>query len=737
MNKIDTSRLMKTRADELFPDLLTSQEMQEIHDRRMKKAIKLGSVTTKNFKEIREDEYIIKGGGYEKSESDVLITSDDFDIHKYMNDMEDETTGTLHDLKIDTRDLPLAKNYYDFAFNLVGKKANPPWSRQLWITSMLMAEICPCCSNKKWMVFENVPKDYSSKNLKEHLIFLEYGKCPKCKRNKWELIQNHGLKNYMQIAMVLGQRSGKSSWLATQAAPYLLHRMLKFPSYASLTKGMQSSTQLTGTFVSLNFNKALGNLWTPFRRCILEENDWFIELQKLLDYYKQRYGKELYKISGIYTAFHYKNIKLYPSGPTSNTLRGDTRFLGGLDELGLFPLPKGNEEEQSGERANADEAHRSLFSSLGTINALYNSALKRGYFTAPPALMMSVSSPYSIRDKMMRLLREARTPEGTFTILGVNCPTWEINPIMERDTPIIASAFISNPEKANRDWGAIAPTVHSRFMNPEAFKEKIFVGGQNSHNFIYQFDSPGEVYGKVERIRSFRWPSIIAIDAGHTNNSFFIGGGHYDFNDGKTKVTTLLECIPQEGRKINFNLLYNFAILQIAKDLNAVGLVADQWQSIDLLYRIKQDMGNNPLQKIRCLPKQYSPKRKDFNTAVAMITSGNVIFPNINDGTKQRILDGNIDDWRTEMTGNPVEHLFLQMCTVKNVGELRCPEKGDGFTDDGFRTVVLLISTIHQPKVMERLVEAKEFNYGFSGNKTRMPTPALLGRSGRPFTGLR
>ncbi|MDN3040657.1 hypothetical protein P2L35_13230, partial [Enterococcus faecium] len=559
----------------LFPGLLSESEMEEIQNRRVKAKPK-GKVAT-----VREDEYIIRGGGTDENGMAV----DDFDIARYMQEAEDQNTGTLHDLKVDTRDMRQAKNFYDYAFNMQNPKANPPWSRQLWVGTMLFGEACPVCSNKAWLDVHNVPVDYKAKEMPEHIQFLEYGKCPKCKRGKWELIQNHGLRNYLQYVGVIGQRGSKSS-LTALLSSYALHRYVKFPNYASLSKSMQASTELTGTFVSLTFAKAVAVLWTPFRK-IIEESDWWKGLFEILKHHGDAMGTELYKLSSLYFTLGYKNIRFYPSGPKSSTLRGDTRILAALDELGLFPLPTGDsEEDETSERANSDEAHKSLYNSLGTVSVAYENLLKEGIHSAPPPLLFNVSSPYSQRDKMMRLLRESRTPDGEKTMLGVNLATWEMNPFYTRQSQIIATAYAANPEKAARDWGANPPAVHSRFIHPDTIAQGTFVNGPNAHNFIYQFDKPGEVYGRIETVRRFKWPSIIAIDAGSSNNSFCIASVHYDFDTGKTVVGTALECIPLDGRKVNFNLIYLNVILKLARDTNAVGMVADQWQSIDLLQRI-------------------------------------------------------------------------------------------------------------------------------------------------------
>lgn len=708
--------------NELFPEFTSDEGLALIDKWETKNRTKV----SKKGKEIAlKSETIILPDEKE------IILPEDFDIKELMSQAEDPITGAVRNLKIDDRDLAHAKNYYDYSYRIIGRDANPPWARQMWTGLMACGEVCTHCTKKKYLEdITSVPKDMDSEYITDVMTLLEYGVCTKCGRHKWDLMKNWGLKNYIQLVGVLGQRSGKSSSSSGSLASYWLHCYLKFPDIATLApKDMQASTELTGTFVSLNFNKAIGVMWTPFKRMI-EGSEWFQEFFKILDRAKEQYGKEFYRTSTLYMSIYYKNMKFYPTGPRSTTLRGDTRIFALLDELGLFKLPKGDQEEDSeSEMANADEAHKSLMNSLTTIQIIRERLLKEGISSVPASLMASVSSPYSLRDKVMRLLRESRTEEGSKYILGINLPTWEANPGMERTSTIIMAAYAANAEKAERDYGANPPTVHSRFVPINAYEHNVFVNGQNSHNFTYQYEMSEYIYGKVQRIRTFKYPSVVSIDAGIVNNSFTITGQHYDFETGKTVGTTVIECMPQEGRKVNFNMLYQHVILPVCKDLNAVALLADQWQGIDILHRIEVDMGNNPLGKVRCKAVQYSPKRRDFDAVVSMMTSGNILLPTIGPEDKQRILDGQIDNYRTEMLNKPVAHLFLQLNTVQDTGVARCPGKGDGYTDDIFRSFVLGISKVHHEKVMARLVEARGFSYS-GGPSARMPEPAFASRSG-------
>ena len=298
---------------------------------------------------------------------------DDFDIVALMDSAKDPDTGLMRDLKIEDGDLRNASSFYDYCFNVIKEDAHPPWMMQMWIGIILFGEFCPVCSDKRWLSLDymvnSVDRSLPSAGIADHIQLLHHGVCPKCKRGKYELFKNHGLRNYVELVNVLGQRSGKSA-LAANMATYITHRYIKFPKLATLTKAMQKSTELTGTFVSLNFNKAFSLLWTPYIN-IINESKWWQEFHSVLDHAGERYGIELYRKKSEFIKYFFKGMRIYPSGPKSQVLRGDTRLLAIIDELGLFPLPTGNEEEdEKSERANADEAHKSLFNSLATVQSV-------------------------------------------------------------------------------------------------------------------------------------------------------------------------------------------------------------------------------------------------------------------------------------------------------------------------------------------------------------------------------
>lgn len=669
-----------------------------------------------------------------KNESGLILGTtelelpDYFNIQALMKEAKDPVTGTLRDLKIDDRDLPLAKNFYDFSFNIIGKDSNPPWARQLWTGAMLNGEICPCCSKKSWLDINTVPKDFKSRDLPEFLQFLENGICPKCKRTKAELIANHDLKAYIELVLVWGQRSGKSESAAFFSA-YHTHRYLKFPKLSTLSLALQASTPLTATFVSLTFTKAVSLLWTPLYNKITSSS-WYKNYHEMLDYYGNKSGVELYRKKDLFIKYHHKGLHLYPSHPNGPILRGDTRYLAVVDELGLFPLPSGNEEEdEQSERANSDEAHKSLTNSLTTVQAVSQQLLKKGYNSVPTALMMGVSSPMSERDKVMRLLKESKTEQGTKLILGIQLPTWEVNPFIERDHPIITLAYERNAAKAERDFGANPPRVHNTYMEAKMVESGIFVGNPNTHAIKHMFDQPEEIYGTLIRKGTIAHPTVLTVDAGYSNNAFAITVGYFDFGTGKTHICTVLEVVPQQGRKINFNLMYKHIILPLAIELNAVVMGADRWNSLDLLHRIKDDRGLDKEGKPITSSAQVTLRRKHFDQVYQMMHDKSLILPRIDPQDQKLVLEQGVENFKLEMVDKPIAHLMLQCVTVKDSNPSLPPEKGEGFTDDLWRSMVLCATMIHIPKVMERLKKAVVV----AKTSVQAPMPAFAGRSGGTF----
>lgn len=503
---------------------------------------------------------------------------------------------------------------------------------------------------------------------------------------------------------IVNHNSGKSSTSAVVAS-YVLHCYLMYPMLASMTNSMQASTELVFIFCSLSYDKAYSVLWTPFKN-IIDSAQWYKSYFALLDQYKEQYGKELYVNKSTILAFANKNIKCFATGPKASSLRGNTAIMTLLDELGLFPLPNPSKEVSEGDtnrRADSDEAYTSLLNSLATVGAAQKELVESDHNDAPPCLMLSVSSPVSKRDKVMRLLEESKTNPFIF---ATRLATWEVNPYLEKDSPLIASAFAADPRKALRDFGACPTETAAPYFDFHTIP-KIFNGRPNSHILTYQYGAENSVWGTVRQVNAYDAPTVMALDAGLVNNSFAVAVVGYNQQTNKTETICLLEVMAN-NTVIDFEKMYTNVLLPLCQQLNVCLVCADRWNSIDHLHRIRSDRGirmNKPITYV----KQYSLKHRDFEAVKAMIANQTITAPRVKPELAEKIIAGSVGDYKHELIDRPVEHFMLQLLTVTDLGPSMCPGKAEGFTDDLTRAWVLAVTMLNKEKVIELVEYNRQF----------------------------
>jgi len=196
--------------------------------------------------------------------------SENFDIYSVIEDVISENALAPPDLKINDREWPEAKNFFEFCINDKFLKVKP-YIMQVAIAVITLAEYCPCCSNTDYL-FNKIRATDSYGKFRKYVVLLEHGVCPVCRKDRRRLVRKHGLKFYDELAASAGQRAGKSALVAMISA-YILHRMLKLQN-PNEVYGLMSSNVLHGTFVALTFGQAKENLWDPFYGNILE-SPWF------------------------------------------------------------------------------------------------------------------------------------------------------------------------------------------------------------------------------------------------------------------------------------------------------------------------------------------------------------------------------------------------------------------------------------------------------------------------------
>lgn len=683
----DKSRSVESEAAELFPELFGSGFFDAS-----------ASVSNIAVSEQAESQALKKYGS-------------EFDIHALMDQAVDPLTGTLRDLKIDDRDMPLAKNFFDFTTNFC--QANPPWARQMLVWINLFGEYCPhCLKDKDRLDPLSVEVDFDSREISEYIPLLEYGKCPKCGGRKHEFVLNKEMNLYQELVLVWGQRGGKSTTGASGSA-YQHHRFLKLPKLSSLDpQNILPFTQLTGTFVSLTFSKAFALLWTPFKS-LVELTPWFTEYNGMLDHYGNKYGAEMYRVRDEFMVYHHKNIRFYPSHPAANILRGDTRIHAAIDELGLFPMPRdkaSDDADETSERANAKEAINSLETSLANINKTLRRLLFKGFDHMPSTLLLGLSSPKHQKDMVMRRLRFTKTEIGSKIALGSQLATWEINPGLPRDDPYIISKFEADPIAAMRDLGAQPPSTSANFVPRTHFTKEHypFVGSKNQIKYEYEYGGPDntEVWAVLKNASpgKVKYPTVLAMDAGLNNNSFsIVAVGADPDNEFKLTVPAILEVIPR-GTTINFNRMYKNVLLPFSAAMNCQAWIADRWNSLDILSRAKDEIKG--LQTF-----QRSLRLVDFDNFLQVMWNSNLVLPLLDKELATEVKDLEFDDYRPVFyERGPVQHLLHQFITVQSGPGGGCPEKAIGLTDDNFRALVLGVYALTN-KQISTVIKNRDVSY--------------------------
>jgi hypothetical protein len=643
----------------------------------------------------------------------LIASESDFDLSKLVDNALDPVTGAPRDIKIPENDFPEAKNYFDFCLNFQGPDFRFPFIRQMWIMLMLFGEVCPRCTPTKWMNIHNVPVGKAEGinqgiSVGNKMQLLDYGTCPRCKVTKRELFANRELKQYRELALCVGQRGGKSTTVAS-GAQYMLHKYLKYPRMSSLCVGIQASTPLMATFVGYRFADAFNLLWDPIIKNI-DQSPWFTDYHAMLDFYGKKHGIEFYRKKDVYLRYGHKNLELYPAGPSKRALRGRTRWLTAIDELGWFPVNEGavkkgmTPEDSERERADADEVWKALDRSLLTMRGEVSKLYDKGYNNFLQAYALNISSPSSQFDKITRLVNENENSRRT---LALRLATWQITPMFPRDHEEIVDAYEKDAVGAERDYGANPPQNDAAFIDIQV-AERCFTGlNRASVQFetkIVKDNMRRAGYVNATNPAQPCPPCVMSIDAGLSNNSFAITVLHLDQLrkkqlDGehvttRVKVPVMLEIQPRPGAKLHYTRIYEAVLSPLIKAFNVQYLFADRWNSVALLDRAADE--HPQLQS-----QQYSVRYEDFVLTRSYIEESRIEFPKLEMPTdKIKRVEGKYPDYFED---SPAAHLLFQLMTVRDKGKTVL--KGPGYTDDIFRALVLGLGRLMYPKIYDDMVE--------------------------------
>jgi hypothetical protein len=293
----------------------------------------------------------------------------------------------------------------------------------------------------------------------------------------------------------------------------------------------------------------------------------------MLDYYGSKKGVELYRFKDTYIHFLHRNMFLSPSGPNKRTLRGATRFISAIDELGWFPS---GEENDTREKASANEVYVSLDRSLKTVRKSAQTLILQGNDNIPMAMALNISSPSSYNDKIMSL---SRTHKGSRDVYVYHFPTWEMNPQYTKDD--FSKEYREDYVKAERDFGANPPMAENPWISNIEMIQRLML---LTSKFDYSYRTIVNKFGNTLRyakLTKTRVPSplnrtILSLDAGYSYNSFALTliSIHDDY---KVSVLGMVEIAPDAGENVvSFTKTLTHLVIPIIDEFNVGLVVSDQ-----------------------------------------------------------------------------------------------------------------------------------------------------------------
>jgi len=586
------------------------------------------------------------------------------------------------------RNFPVAENIVDWCRNpdFLGYNGEL-FPRQVQVLAHFFCDLCYFCSDTAYV--HDVPVKDSIGNVLDRFVLLQHGVCPKCRRNRTEILRDWHLDArfweysnldsdvkvqpvpYNEFVGLWGQRSSKSYIVATFAVPYILHRYLVLPSPTRYF-GLPSNDVFEITFVAPTLHQASKYTWSRFREAY-ESSPWFKSIREYFKGESKRIGVQFYHSGATFIAFPSKRLAIHMLASNSSTLRGGNRLVGTIDELGHFNYNEEN-QKRSGVK-DGMEVYAAISNSMLTLGskATYRREVLGDYNTLD-AYMFNISSPSAIGDPIMQLAALApRSPRMYFT----HFYTWNVNPNESEEV------LRQKPRDVFlRDFCAIPPRAVSPFIQDSKSVYDLTYQ-DNTHLFNYSVedhvgdDGATRLRPILSDIKQDKLsPRILTIDNGEVCNSFALCIARYENGTDELVYEEFIEVAPYRGHSVDLAWCYDNLIITLLQRFHFLHVCFDRWNSA---YAI------NDLRANRAVDAQiYTLRWADFDAYRESIRGMRMKFPIPEVNPDELLAMRDI----TQRARFPRAHYLLQTTTVSQFGR-SVPLKPDNDSDDLFRVAVL------------------------------------------------
>lgn len=593
--------------------------------------------------------------------------------------------------------LPQAPNIFEWLIDprFCGQENFQPWPKQIYVLGSIFEEVCPMptCTDRRF--FETM-FDQSLDEILDRITFLKFGVCPKCGATKFELYQEGLVTLVDDVSLCLGQRSSKTSMIAGFAGTYVLHRMLGIPDISKWF-GLKPNQKIYGTLVAQTKDQAIKYPWADFYQTY-QGSRWFQEYNSALTAISKAEGWDVdpVKMRDTFVEYRHKQVYFGAEGPNKRTLRGATRFFGGIDEFGWFS------QDDSRETASADETMDALKNALRTLrSATRNRVEKKGWVNPVSIMCAKTSSPSHVGDPILSAIQAGRTLSKSFVL---HAATWEFNPTVPQSD--LREEFAQDYDKAMRSYGAVPPLAQAPFhVRSAEFFEALSLDRPQlfRHKIETYTDKTGIQYlmpklGFLPKDDGI--PRVLSVDPGSTNNSFAITLAHLE-PDSSPHLDAIVHIEPRKDERgsilrVHFQKTLENCILPLLGHYNVVAVVYDRWQSISHIQQIRDF-------------KPFADRCVEIQKANPKMVEGRSKIPTIAGAYEQTLrfadfqnFDGRLsevrvpklerpfssvrDNLEAALFEAPVLSLLFQMATVRVSGtKVIKPAQGD---DDIYRAFV-------------------------------------------------
>lgn len=617
---------------------------------------------------------------------------------------KDSTPG----IGIDESEIERFPNMFEFVTSPSGL-ATTILPKQAAITTTLLGEYCPRCTKESFLDLFNE----SSAAIRKKICFLHWGKCPRCHGTRFDFMNENEnekrLRNYNEMTLVWGQRSGKSK----TAALLNVYQLYRFLSISDPIKkfGLSTGDELSITFSALTLERANRLLWSPFLG-IIDMAPWFKTYHKFLKLKSKDFGYPLYEYNKTKISYNHKRIICVPTGSQDKKMRGDTRIMASVDELAYFNVDEKKKDQQS---ANALGTYTALTNSLATIRMKWLNLFSAKEYDLPPAIMVNVSSPSSVKDFIMQLYRKSSDDESKN--LAIKAATWECNP--DYTEVKLKQEYKSMADlDFKRDFGA-SPPINSDplFSDPDALEKLCLnkpLGVKVSTGFIH--DGEERVYLFLQdQPPEDQKPRMLTFDLGAKQNG--LACAIMSMTGDKIVVDEVFVIIPN-GMTIDIAKTFEHFTIPLVKRFNIKHVFFDRWNSLHQVQALKDF----------CKSDTRSLTFKEMKSMKSLVNSSGIYFPVLDRPFKNALEDYYVSE--SSHLPNPYEEILIQLLTVRDMGTYMAkPVAGD---DDIFRVVALGATMLQEPAIRQFYFNASK------GEKGNNPLNSKSGKSvtvSRGFSG--